>query len=62
MKVKVDPETCIGCGACISLAPEVYDWDSDGKAKAIGGDVPSQQQDLAKEGLESCPTEAIKEE
>lgn len=60
MKVKVDPETCIACGACISMAPDVYDWDEDGKAKAIEGDVPQEQEDAAQEGLESCPTEAIK--
>lgn len=60
MKVKVDPELCIACGACISLAPEVYDWDEDGKAKAIAEDVPSEMEEEAKEALESCPTEAIK--
>lgn len=61
MKVKVDPELCIACGACISLAPEVYDWDDDGKAKAIAAEVPSDKEGEAKEALESCPTEAIKE-
>ena len=61
MKVKVDPELCIACGACISMAPEVYDWGDDGKAKAIVDTVPSGEEDAAREGLESCPTEAIKE-
>jgi ferredoxin len=61
MKVKVDPELCIACGNCISLAPEIYDWDDDGKAKAIEEEVPDDQEDEAKEGLESCPTDAIKE-
>jgi len=60
MKVKVDPEACIACGACISLAPDVYDWDEDGKVKAIEGDVPPDQEDVVQEALESCPTEAIK--
>lgn len=59
MKVKVDPELCIACGACISLAPEVYDWDEDGKAQAIEDDIPSDLEEEAKEALESCPTEAI---
>lgn len=61
MKVKVDPDLCIACGSCISLAPEIYDWDDDGKAKAIVDVVPEDKEDDAKEGLESCPTEAIKE-
>lgn len=62
MKVYVDPELCIACGACISLAPEVYGWDDSGKAKAIGREVAKDQENAAKEALEGCPTEAIKEE
>lgn len=62
MKVQVDPDVCIACGACISLAPDVYDWDDNGKAKAInGGEVSEDKENGAREGLESCPTEAIKE-
>ena len=60
MKFYVDPDLCIACGACISLCSEVYDWDDDGKAKAIEGDVPAGIEDSATEGMESCPTEAIK--
>jgi len=60
VQVKVDPEECIECGLCINLAPDVYDWDDDGKAKAIEGDVPEEQTEGAQEALESCPTEAIK--
>ena len=60
MKVIVDPELCIACGACISLAPKVYDWDDEGKAKAIAETVPQDMEDVALEALESCPTEAIK--
>lgn len=59
MKYYVDPDLCIACGACISLAPEVYDWDDDGKAKALENDVPSDQESAAQEALEDCPTEAI---
>jgi len=36
MKIKtwIDKNTCIGCGTCIAIAPEIYEFDSDGKAKA----------------------------
>lgn len=61
MKVHVDPDVCIACGACISVASEVYDWDEDGKARAINEEVSKDNEDAAREGLESCPTEAIKE-
>ncbi len=61
MRVKVDSELCIGCGACVSTAPEVYDWDDNGKAVAVEDDVPTEMEDEVKEALESCPTEAIEE-
>lgn len=61
MKVKVDPELCIACGSCVSLVPEVYDWDDDGKAQAIDEEVSTDLEDEVREALESCPTEAIEE-
>lgn len=61
MKVKVDPDLCIACGACISLAPEVYDWGEDGKAKAVDEELSDDTEGEAREALESCPTNAIME-
>lgn len=61
MRVKVDTELCIACGACISLVPEVFDWDEEQKAKAIMEEVPGDRESVAKEAVENCPTEAIKE-
>lgn len=61
MKVTVDQDLCISCGLCISLCPDVFDWNEDDKSKAIVDTVPSGQEDCAKESIDSCPTEAIKE-
>ena len=61
MKVKVDQELCIACGACISLVPEVFDWDENEKAKAIREEVSGDKESVVKEAVETCPTEAIKE-
>lgn len=61
MRVKVDPELCIACGACVNIASEVYDWDDNGKAVAVEDDVPVEMEDEVREALESCPTEAIQE-
>ena len=50
----VDKEKCIGCGACASTCPEVFEMN-DGKAK-----VKSQKDLLCvKEATESCPVNAI---
>ncbi len=59
MKVKVDPDLCIECGACIDTCPEVFDWDDEGKAEAKVDEVPSELEATCQEALEGCPTEAI---
>ena len=61
MKLYVDQDLCIACGACISLCPEVYDWNDDGKADVIVDEVSEDMQESAVDGMESCPTEAILE-
>lgn len=61
MKVTVDPEACIECGLCIDTCPDVFDWDDDGKAHSKADPVPADQEGCAREAMDSCPTEAIKE-
>jgi len=62
LKVSVDQDLCISCGLCIDTCPSVFDWNDDGKAEAIVDEVPADAEDDAREALESCPSEAIKEE
>lgn len=62
MKVYVDQDLCIACGACIDIAPELFDYNDEGLAHAIVDMVPEDQEDLAQEAVDSCPTEAIKEQ
>ena len=59
MKAMVDKDTCIGCGMCPSICPEVFDMDDDGKAHAIVDEVPSDNEDGAQEAADSCPVSAI---
>ena len=54
-KVKVDNTKCIGCGACVAIAPETFDFDDEGLSKVINETVT----DDAKSACESCPVEAI---
>jgi ferredoxin len=61
LKVKVDPDLCIACGACIDIAPEIFDWNDEGLSYATVDEVPEDKEESAKEAVESCPTEAIKE-
>ncbi|MFZ5595488.1 MAG: ferredoxin [Bacillota bacterium] len=61
MRMVVDQDLCISCGACVDVCPEVFDWNSDDKAQAIVDEVPSEYEDQSQEAAEGCPTNAIKE-
>ena len=50
-------ESCIGCGTCVGVAPDVFEMNDERLSSVIGDDV-----DSAKEAAESCPVEAIEEE
>ena len=61
MKVTVEQTKCIGCGACPSLVPEVFDFNDEGLAHTIVDIVPKELEEQTKEAVENCPVEAIKE-
>lgn len=54
--ITVDKETCIGCGSCVALCPDVFQLDANGKAEVISQDNVA----CAKNAAETCPVQAIK--
>lgn len=62
MKVKVNSDACIGCGACTAIAPDVFEINDEGISEAMVNEVMEDEVDNAKEAIESCPTGAIVEE
>lgn len=50
MKVYVDKDTCIGCGVCEGICPDVFKMTDDGKAEAI---VPETEAACAQDAADS---------
>ena len=55
--VKVDQGTCIGCGACATTCPKVFEL-KDGKSHVKTGQESSTES-CVKVAIEGCPVNAI---
>ncbi|MFA4853329.1 MAG: ferredoxin [Bacteroidales bacterium] len=53
--IKVDQETCIGCGTCVALCPDTFKLNDQGKSEVISQD----DAECAKNAAASCPTQSI---
>lgn len=60
MKIKVNQENCIGCGACEAISPDLFEVSDVCNIKE--SNIPKDKEQEAKEAIESCPTSAISEE
>ncbi len=64
MKIKVNKDLCIGCGACQAICPEVFEFSDEGYAvtKEDNNELETLENDVKEEAvdaLEGCPTGAI---
>ena len=55
---KVDQDTCIGCGTCAALCPEVFRLTEDGKSEVHTPVAPATAE-CARDAYDSCPVGAI---
>lgn len=62
MKLKVNKNKCIGCGQCVSICEDVFNFDDDNLAEVIETPVKEEHYEDANTAKESCPTGAIEEE
>ena len=61
MKVKVNKDACIGCGACTSIAEELFQINDEGLSEVKVEEVSAELSEKATEAIDSCPTGAIEE-
>ena len=62
MKVKVNRDACIGCGACAAICEDVFELDDEGLSKVKNEEVKEEQEQEVRDAIDSCPTAAIEEE
>ncbi|MEA5050110.1 MAG: ferredoxin [Oscillospiraceae bacterium] len=53
--------TCIGCGLCASMCPEVFTMTDENVSLAADAPVEPAQEDAARQAMESCPVAAIEQ-
>lgn len=62
MKVKVNKDACIGCGACAAICPKVFELNDEGLSEAKKGEVKDENKQEVRDAADSCPTGAIEVE
>ena len=56
-KLRVNPDTCIGCGTCVALAAKSFKMNDQGKSVPI--DPVGDDQETIQNAIDSCPVDAI---
>ncbi|RST76497.1 ferredoxin [Siminovitchia acidinfaciens] len=62
----VDQDTCIACGQCGLIAPDVFDYTEEGYSFVTfddnegTGEIPDDLYYDVEDAAESCPTQSIK--
>lgn len=56
--VKVDRETCIGCGLCAEICGKVFEMDNEGKAIVKAG-LENEEGQHVEDAIDCCPVDAI---
>ena len=59
VKVRVDPDLCVGHGRCYVRAPDVFAPDDFGHCEIVASEVDGALAEQARIGAENCPERAI---
>ena len=61
MKLCVNKDLCLGCGACCPCAPDVFEIGEDGFATVKVDEIEEEFMEDAMDAKDGCPTSAIEE-
>lgn len=56
-KINVSQDRCIGCGACVAIDPEHFEFNDEGKSNVLTNE--NLESENLVNAIESCPTSAI---
>lgn len=59
MEARVNKDGCISCGICVSICPDVFQFDANGVAESIVDSIPNNKLAEAQEARDSCPVNVI---
>ncbi|MCK7522709.1 MAG: ferredoxin [Anaerolineaceae bacterium] len=59
MKAVVDPETCMGCGICETIAPKVFQLGDKPYAIVLIDPIPEPLWADTRQAADECPEQAI---
>lgn len=59
MRVKVNQDACIGCGACAAICDKVFELDDEGLSTVKEEEISKDLEEVVKDAIDSCPTGAI---
>ena len=58
MKVKVNEDACIGCGACCAIADSIFEIGDNGLSEVKKEEVQEDEKQAVRDAAEACPTGA----
>ena len=61
MKVVVNKDKCLGCGMCVGINSDVFDFDDDGLAIADSDKINDENIEEVNDAINSCPVGAIED-
>lgn len=58
-KVVINKDKCLGCGMCVGIESDVFDFDDDGLAKVNNDNINDDNKENVNNAIDSCPVVAI---